>query len=249
MFANGCSIVLGLAGMGATLQVADHYHATLPLFGQGPLEADAGFEGARRHQLSDESWLEHQAGWLRGSDELFGALVGSVSWQQHRRPMYDRMVDEPRLTVWYPAGVTWPHAILAELSALLSQRYGQALEALSLNLYRDGADSVAWHGDRVARRFPEPTVAIISLGGPRPFLLRPKGGGASRSFSLGWGDLLVMGGRCQQQFDHAVPKVARAGPRLSVMFRPFDERWAERIGAVTRTAGRWRPAAPVPSPR
>ena len=203
---------------------------SLPLFGRGELRADETFAGAVRHRLSARSWVEHHSSWLDGSDELFEALVSSVAWQQHRRLMYDRMVDEPRLTAAYPAGVPWPHAVLAELSASLSQRYGQALENLSLNLYRNGADSVAWHGDRVARTFPEPTVAIVSIGSPRPFLLRAKGGGASRMFRPGWGDLLVMGGRCQQEFDHCVPKVANAGPRLSVMFRPFDERWPPRPG-------------------
>jgi alkylated DNA repair dioxygenase AlkB len=151
--------------------------------------------------------------------------------------MYDRMVDEPRLTAWYPAGVTWPHAVLPELARLLSDRHGQQLANLGLNLYRNGADSVAWHGDRISRVLPEPVVAIVSLGAPRPFLVRPKGGGRSRSFSLGWGDLVVMGGRCQQEFDHSVPKVAVAGPRLSVMFRPHDEGWSARTGGTTRAVG------------
>lgn len=208
----------------------------LPLFGRGPLRPDPAFSTATRLDMSPRSWVEHQAGWLEGSEELFDSLVATVGWMQHRRPMYERMVDEPRLTAWYPAGVTWPHDVLAELSALLSQRYGQELRSLGLNLYRNGADSVAWHGDRIARHRPEPVVAIVSLGEPRPFLLRPKGGGRSRSFNLGWGDLIVMGGRCQQELDHSVPKVARAGPRISVMFRPHDERWADRTGGVNRPA-------------
>lgn len=207
----------------------------LPLFGQGALSPDRSFDGAVLHRLSDRSWVEYQPGWLTGSDALFDALVASVPWQQHRRPMYDRVVDEPRLTAWYPAGAAWPHAVLAELSELLSARYGQQLVNLGLNLYRDGTDSVAWHGDKVARTHPEPVVAIVSVGAPRPFLVRPKGGGGRcRSFSLGWGDLLVMGGRCQQEFDHAVPKVPVAGPRMSVMFRPLDERWVERTVVSSR---------------
>ncbi len=215
----------------------DVVQGTFDLFSAGCPRADDTFRTARRHELSERSWIEHQAGWLGGSGDLFDALLTAIPWRQHRRPMFDRMVDEPRLTAWYPAGVAWPHAVLGELSALLSERYGQELCNLGVNLYRSGADSVAWHGDRVAKAQPEPVVAIVSLGTPRPFLLRPKGGGTRcRTFSLGWGDLLVMGGRCQQEFDHAVPKLAQAQPRLSVMFRPLDERWERRTGGVSRPA-------------
>lgn len=214
---------------------------TMSLFGRGHPACDGTFAGMHRLQLSDRSWIDHQEGWLAGSEELLTVLLHAVPWQQHRRRMYERMVDEPRLSVWYPAGVTWPHDALADLSALLSARYGRPLERLSMNLYRHGADSVAWHGDRLWDHDPEPPVAIVSLGSPRPFLIRPKGGGPSRSFSLGWGDLLVMGGRCQQEFDHSVPKVARADVRLSVMFRPRDERWVQRIAATSRSA---RPRLP-----
>jgi len=213
-----------------------------PLFGHGEPEPDRSFGALRRHRLDATSWVDHQPGWLDGSEHLLGSLLERVRWQQYRRPMYDRMVDEPRLTTAYPPGSVWPHDVLVDLASLLSARYGQPLVSLSLNLYRNGGDSVAWHGDRLGRTRSDPVVAIVSLGAPRPFLVRPRGGGRSRSFSAGWGDLLVMGGRCQRDFEHAVPKVARAGPRVSVMFRPFlDETWAQRIGAQITPAGRWLP--------
>jgi alkylated DNA repair dioxygenase AlkB len=213
---------------------------TRTLFGHGMPQPDRCFGALQRHHLDAVSWIDHQSGWLDGSEYLLEVLLDRVRWLQYRRPMYDRMVDEPRLTVAYPPGSAWPHEVLGDLSALLSARYGQQLGSLSLNLYRNGSDSVAWHGDRLGPNLLEPVVAIVSLGAPRPFLVRPRGGGRSRSFPAGWGDLLVMGGRCQQHFEHAVPKVARAGPRVSVMFRPYlDETWAQRIGAQITPAGRW----------
>jgi alkylated DNA repair dioxygenase AlkB len=93
------------------------------------------------------------------------------------------------------------------------------LDRITCNLYRDGNDSVAWHGDRIARDLPQATVAVVSLGEPRPFRLRPRGGGSSLSWPAGRGDLIVMGGSCQRTCDHGVPKVAAAGPRIAVMFR------------------------------
>jgi hypothetical protein len=78
---------------------------------------------------------------------------------------------------------------------------------------------VAWHRDRIAREISDPIVVLVSLGEPRKFLVRPHGGGPSRAFRLGGGDLLVTGGRFQRDWEHAVPKVAKAGPRISIAFR------------------------------
>jgi alkylated DNA repair dioxygenase AlkB len=106
----------------------------------------------------------------------------------------------------------------------LDRRYATAFERISLAYYRDGRDSVAWHGDYVARRMETALVATVSVGAPRRFLLRPHGGGRSIAYSIGWGDLIVMGGTCQRTWQHSVPKVARAEPRIAIMFRPI---WQE----------------------
>jgi alkylated DNA repair dioxygenase AlkB len=108
----------------------------------------------------------------------------------------------------------------------LSGRYGEDFARIGLGYYRDGRDSVAFHGDYVARELPSALVASVSTGAPRRFLLRPSGGGASRALTLGWGDLLVMGGTCQRTWQHAVPKCSRALPRIAILFRPV---WPEVI--------------------
>jgi len=101
-------------------------------------------------------------------------------------------------------------------------RAGEPFRTAGLCLYRDGRDSVAWHGDTIGRGKTEDTmVAIVSLGSPRALTLRPRGGGPARRYELGHGDLIVMGGSCQRTWEHAVPKTARpVGPRISVQFRP-----------------------------
>jgi alkylated DNA repair dioxygenase AlkB len=139
--------------------------------------------------------------------------------------MYDRIVREPRLTHrWRLDDGPAPPAELVEMAEVLSERYGVEFTQIGANLYRDGADSVAWHGDRVARDLPEAIVALVSLGAPRPFRLRPTGGGASVCLLPGSGDLLVMGGSCQRTWQHAVPKVRAAAPRMSVQFRHAYQR-------------------------
>jgi alkylated DNA repair dioxygenase AlkB len=158
---------------------------------------------------------------MSGSDRAFEELLNGVPWSQRRRWMYDRQVDEPRLTSWQRiedhSDVTYQW--LEDARASLSARYDVRLDSVGINLYRDGADSVAWHCDRIPAEIVDPVVALVSLGAPRRFLLRPKGGGKSLAFQLRRGDLLVTGGQAQRRFEHSVPKVKSAGARISLAFR------------------------------
>lgn len=176
----------------------------------------------RRHQLDADSWIDVAEAWCPGADEIFDELVRTAPWRERTVPMYGRLVPEPRLTAWLsvPAHSAELPAAIGAMSSALAAHYGCDFATVSAALYRDGNDSVAYHRDRVRDTFREPLVAIVSLGEARRFSVRPFGGGAARAFNLRGGDLLVMGGACQHRFEHAVPKVAHAGPRMSVQFRP-----------------------------
>jgi alkylated DNA repair dioxygenase AlkB len=179
-----------------------------------------------RTVLGDGAWIDLLPGWLSGADALFTRLVHEVPWRAERRQMYEHVVDVPRLLAYYRAGDTLPHPILDEAREALSTYYarelGEPFTTAGLCYYRDGRDSVAWHGDRIGRGAREDTmVAILSVGAPRDLLLRPRRGGQTVRRPLGHGDLIVMGGSCQRTWEHAIPKTARAaGPRISVQFRP-----------------------------
>jgi alkylated DNA repair dioxygenase AlkB len=192
------------------------------LFGSGDPRLGSDLAGARRIALGGRAWVDHLPGWVEGHEALFEILRGTTRWRHQRRRMYERVVDVPRLVAELPEDGPG-HPVLGDASAALSGRYGLVLDQISLAYYRDGRDSVAWHGDRMGRLVDDTVVAILSVGAPRRFLLRPAGGGASRAFDLGWGDLLVMGGSCQRTWQHAVPKTALAGPRISIQFRPDVE--------------------------
>ena len=181
-------------------------------------DVDATFAGLKRHHLDATSWADYAPEWLRGSDSLFEELVERCDWQQPDVHMYERTLIQPRLSATWPA-LPELEALRDVMLALLGARYGRKFDSIGLNLYRDGRDSVAWHGDRVARTLPEATIAIVSLGERRALLMRPKGGGSSRRFELGRGDLLVMGGNAQRDWQHSVPKRAAAGARLSIALR------------------------------
>jgi alkylated DNA repair dioxygenase AlkB len=192
------------------------------LFGHEEPRLDPDLGGLRRIPLGARAWLDYLPGWLEGHEVVFEALRDQTRWQHQRRRMYERVVDVPRLVATLPDDGPG-HPVLGRATAALSRRYGLALDRISLAYYRDGRDSVAWHGDRLGRLVDDTVVAILSVGAPRRFLLRPAAGGASRAFDLGWGDLLVMGGACQRTWQHAVPKAAVASPRLSIQFRPATE--------------------------
>jgi alkylated DNA repair dioxygenase AlkB len=187
--------------------------------------------GTRRTLLTQGAWVDVHPGWLHGADELFDRLLPGVPWHAERRPMYDRVVDVPRLLKFYGEGEQLPDHVLVEAKAALDAHYGPELgepfRTAGLCLYRDGRDSVAWHGDTFGRGSSHDTmVAIISVGSPRALLLRPRGGGPTAvRHELGHGDLIVMGGSCQRTWEHAVPKTAKAvGPRISIQFRPAGVR-------------------------
>ncbi|MEV0185039.1 alpha-ketoglutarate-dependent dioxygenase AlkB [Streptomyces sp. NPDC050625] len=183
-------------------------------------------DGTRRTRLGYGAWIDVLPGWLSGGDALFEQLAADVPWRAERRTMYDNVVDVPRLLAFYGADDPLPHPVLAEAREALCRHYadelGEPFTTAGLCYYRDGRDSVAWHGDRIGRGAREDTmVAILSVGAPRDLLLRPVGGGDTLRRPLGHGDLIVMGGSCQRTWEHSVPKTARAtGPRISVQYRP-----------------------------
>jgi alkylated DNA repair dioxygenase AlkB len=188
--------------------------------GAGTPEPDPTFATLCRHPLglAGDAWVDLAPGWLAGADELLAELLGTLDWQGQVVHMYERKLPQPRLHARLPEPQHRPPAV-EQMRSLLSDRYGVELTSIGANLYRDGRDSVAWHGDRIARDQDTAIIAIVSLGGRRRFLLRPTGGGTSRRFILGSGDLLVMGGSCQRTWQHCVPKVASAEPRVSLTFR------------------------------
>jgi alkylated DNA repair dioxygenase AlkB len=188
------------------------------------------FDRVERHELTHGAWIDHGRNWLADPDPLFAELLANLPWRGGDVEMYGRMVAQPRLSMWWKLGLAGPEVErlapehlerIDAMAGAIGEHYGVAIDGVGANLYRDGTDSVAFHGDRHARADDDPdvVVAIVSLGSARRLQLRPKGGGASRSIVLHPGDLLVMGGSCQRTWEHGIPKTARAGPRISLSFR------------------------------
>lgn len=206
----------------------------LALFGGRSVRWDPAFTRLRRRDLDQGAWIDHAPGWLGGHERLFEELSARLPWRRTTQILFDREVENPRRLVSFPEDGP-PPPVLLELAEALSARYRVHLDQISAALYRGGDDSVAWHRDREHRERARAVVAIVSLGNPRRFLLRPyrpaspraappdEGEGTrprrSIAYSVGWGDLLVMGGTCQRTWEHAVPKTRRADPRIALMFR------------------------------
>lgn len=197
------------------------------LFDEGEEVGVGPLAGLRRTTLGSGAWVDVLPGWLTGADTLFSRLAERVPWHAERRQMYDRVVDVPRLLCYYREDQPLPDPVLDEAREALSDHYqaelGERFRTAGLCFYRDGRDSVAWHGDRNGRGDTHDTmVAIVSVGAARPLLLRPRGGGPILRYAVGHGDLIVMGGSCQRTHDHAIPKTSRTnGPRISIQFRPL----------------------------
>lgn len=203
------------------------------LFAQGRLGvvSDARVE---RMALDEHSWLDLARNWLGGADPLLADLAESLTWRCGHRTMYGSVVDDPRLSSAVDLESDDTADVIREMALWLDDHYLESIDSVWVNYYRDGRDSVAWHSDRVGRTQVNPIVAIVSLGGPRRFLLRPMEGGPAVRLVLGSGDLLVMGGACQHGWEHTIPKMACAPPRMSVTLRrreglydPAEDWWPD----------------------
>ena len=217
------------------------------LFGSGELEVrtDAPIQ---RTWLDAECWVDMAHGWLGGQMELYDRLARADLWHRGRRQMYGEYVEEPRLSAGLRLKDSRTPAVVRRMSSTLADRYGVPMSSLWLNWYTSGDDAVAWHADRIGRTWEDPPVAIISLGSTRRFLLRPKGGGKSTTFTPAGGDLLVMGGACQHRWEHSVPRSRHGGPRISVTLRPpgGGDRGSDQ--RIDWAPGRVAVAAEEPSP-
>ncbi|MFJ5643820.1 alpha-ketoglutarate-dependent dioxygenase AlkB [Streptomyces sp. NPDC093223] len=183
------------------------------------VSADPMFSTALRIQLDATSWVDYVQGWLAGDDELMSLLMREADWEQRSRWMYTRTVEEPRLTAEFPAIADAPHPVLGYLAETLAAHYERPYTRLWMNWYRDHDDGTGWHADRPANKLAEAIIPVLSLGATRRFLIRPESGGPSRSLVVHGGDLVVMGGRCQKDYQHMVPKQKQpAGARLSLNF-------------------------------
>jgi len=191
------------------------------LFGNVEPAFDASYARLERTWLDGSAWVDHQPEWVAGAELLFDRIIAARPWGQRSREVYERVHAEPRLTAPWTlrSGALLDPPLLEAIRHALSARYGVRFDSVGFNLYRDGRDSVAWHRDQISHLVAEPVVALVSLGERRSFLMRPRGGGRSRSWRLGGGDLLVTGGAAQRTWEHAVPKAAQAGPRISLAYR------------------------------
>ncbi|MEY2478294.1 MAG: hypothetical protein QOG87_3609 [Actinomycetota bacterium] len=190
-----------------------------------------------RHErvwLDETSWVDVVRGWLPDADEVFAAVLERADWFQGRIFRYERYVDEPRLSASSSTGLAELHPMLVEAHRSIRRTYGVEFARPALAQYRDGRDSVAFHCDRELRWLEDTVIGVLTLGASRPWLLRPRArrsedapnGGATHDIRPASGDLLVMGGRCQADWHHAVPKVPAAlGPRISLQWR-----WTSRQG-------------------
>ena len=212
-------------GPGQEMSSSDRVTVQPDLFASAEPGFDPELRGLERVDLGAGAWIDRLPEWAQGHATLLEALWSGMRWQAHRRRMYERVVDVPRLVATVPDDGPG-HPVVGALGAALAARYRRPFPHVSLAAYRSGEDSVAFHGDRLGRAGSDAIVAIVALGERRRFLLRPSGGGRSRALDLGGGDLLVMGGTCQRTWQHAVPKVAHAGLRISVQFRSAPVRAA-----------------------
>jgi alkylated DNA repair dioxygenase AlkB len=185
-----------------------------------------------RVALDDSSWVDVVRGFVPRADEVHDELVSSTPWEQGRVFRYERWIDEPRLSSWQAGSAR--HPALVEAQAWLSRRYRVRFDGVALAHYRDERDGVGFHRDRELRWLEDTVIGVLTMGARRPWLMRPLTGRRAEADDLtgvidltpSSGDLLVMGGRCQAAWLHAVPQTRTPSrSRVSAQWR-----WTSRRG-------------------
>jgi alkylated DNA repair dioxygenase AlkB len=203
-----------------------------------------------RIDLGDGAWVDVARDWIADADAVFAHLRDTVPWQTSQLFRYDHNVEERRLGSWWTRGNPLPHAALAEATRSLQHRYRVQFDGFGLLQYRDGSDGQAFHRDTDMRWLDDTVIAVLTFGARRPWLLRPytskhdhsPGKGATHDLAPGPGDLIVMGGRCQADWEHSVPYLAArgdgsaagVGPRISIQWRFAHKRGRPFMGASSR---------------
>jgi len=188
-----------------------------------------------RIALDEHSWVDVVRGWMEGADELFAHLRRNVAWSTSQLFRYDHLVEEHRLGASWRRGNPLPHPALAEATRVLQSRYRAYFDGFSMIQYRDGRDGQAFHRDTDMRWLDDTVIAVLSLGAQRPWLLRPRtsrhehdpGKGATHDLAPGSGDLIVMGGGTQANWEHSVAYLGgrAVAPRISIQWR-----FANKVG-------------------
>ena len=172
--------------MGTASASVEHMFVQPSLLDAGSPSFDGSFSGLLRDPIDEWCWLDHQPAWLSGSDVVFDELVERLSWERPEVHMYDRALEQPRSTAGFAIGERFDFPYIDAMAAALGEHYGVTFRSVWCNLYCDGHDSVAWHGDRVLRDRSDGLVVIVSVGHRRRFLIKPAAGGISELMCLMW---------------------------------------------------------------
>jgi alkylated DNA repair dioxygenase AlkB len=210
-----------------------------------------------RTQLDATSWVDVSRNWLLGADALFEHLLGSVAWQTTKLFRYEQHVEERRLVSGWRRGTPLPHPVLAEVTRKIQRSYRVEFPGFSIIQYRDGNDGQGFHRDTDMRWLDDTVVAVLTLGATRPWTLRPleskfadgPGKGALHDLQPAAGDLLVMGGRCQADWQHSVPYLksrANVGTRISLQWRATRKVGEPFLGASYRADVSYRHGRSAP---
>lgn len=208
-----------------------------------PHVADSEFE---RTWLDETTWVDRAKEFVVGADEVYAHLTETVPWQASLLWRYEKWVEEPRVGHGYSRVASYPHPVFVDAQRKIQHHYNISFGGFALAYYRDGNDSQAFHRDRDMKFCEDTIIAIVTFGARRPWLLRQRTradkwtadhGGAEYDLAPAGGELIVLGGRAQADWEHSVPKLAGAGPRagrISAQFRWTSGRGRPEVGGSYR---------------
>ena len=175
-------------------------------------------------------------------DAALTHVLDTSPWAQNEVLRYDRYVPEQRLSCGLRAD---GDPLLRQTDLHLQATHRVGFTGVAAILYRTGDDFQGMHSDREMRWLDDTLIAIVVLGQRRPFVFRPRrpmtevtervAGGRHPDdivITPGEGDLVVMGGACQRDWLHGVPRAETDHPRVSLTWR-----WTSKRGRPDTNPG------------
>jgi alkylated DNA repair dioxygenase AlkB len=166
------------------------------------------------------------------ANQYFDLLMQNILWKNDEVIIFGKHIVTKRKAAWYgdsdylytysnatKQALPWTEE-LSKLRQIVEVLVGIKFNSCLLNLYHNGYEGMGWHSDDEKSLGKYNTIASLSLGAERKFLIKHKLTKQIVSLVLEHGSLLVMKEATQRNWLHSLPKSKNIiQSRINLTFR------------------------------
>ncbi len=166
------------------------------------------------------------------ADDFYNYLLTEIPWRPDEAVIFGKLIETKRKIAWYgdesfeytysgrtKRALSWTPQLLA-LKEACENLTGEKYNSCLLNLYHDGSEGMAWHGDGEKDLKKNGAIASLTFGAERKFAFKHKATKEKVELQLSHGSLLVMKDETQSHWLHRLPPTKKvSSPRINLTFR------------------------------